>query len=123
MSAKGFIVIKKTYIAEALVRGSQFRVESMMLRLARAHNLCAPSPTARQRDAMRAAECMALTMEPASAFYNDPVVVLDFQVRRTELFEVHRFSLKSLYPSVIIAYNYCYSTCLGDMRNIEQFSS
>lgn len=45
-----------------------------------------------------AAECMPLIMEPLSAFYNSPLVVLDFQ---------------SLYPSVMIAYNYCYSTCLG----------
>ena len=41
---------------------------------------------------------MPLIMEPLSAFYNSPLVVLDFQ---------------SLYPSVMIAYNYCYSTCLG----------
>jgi DNA polymerase elongation subunit (family B) len=33
-------------------------------------------------------------MEPQSAFYKGPLVVLDFQ---------------SLYPSVMIAYNYCYS--------------
>jgi DNA polymerase zeta len=45
-----------------------------------------------------AAECMPLIMEPLSAFYNSPLVVLDFQ---------------SLYPSVMVAYNYCYSTCLG----------
>jgi DNA polymerase zeta len=45
-----------------------------------------------------AAECMPLIMEPMSAFYSSPLVVLDFQ---------------SLYPSVMIAYNYCYSTCLG----------
>lgn len=41
---------------------------------------------------------MPLIMEPESAFYSDPLVVLDFQ---------------SLYPSLMIAYNYCYSTCLG----------
>lgn len=41
-----------------------------------------------------AAECQPLIMEPQSAFYKGPVVVLDFQ---------------SLYPSVMIAHNYCYS--------------
>ena len=51
-----------------------------------------------------AAECMPLVMEPYSAFYKGPVVVLDFQ---------------SLYPSVMIAYNYCYSTCLGRVQNFK----
>ena len=37
-------------------------------------------------------------MEPQSAFYTSPVLVLDFQ---------------SLYPSVMIAYNLCYSTFMG----------
>lgn len=40
-------------------------------------------------------------MEPKSDFYIDPVVVLDFQ---------------SLYPSMIIAYNLCYSTIMGKVN-------
>jgi DNA polymerase zeta len=47
---------------------------------------------------------MPLIMEPYSAFYKGPVVVLDFQ---------------SLYPSVMIAYNYCYSTCMGRIQNFK----
>ena len=39
-----------------------------------------------------------LILEPVSRMYTSPVVVLDFQ---------------SLYPSIVIAYNLCYSTCLG----------
>jgi len=45
---------------------------------------------------------MPLIMEPLSAFYKGPLVVLDFQ---------------SLYPSVMIAYNYCVRDSL-----IVQFS-
>ena len=41
-------------------------------------------------------------MEPRSVYYPDPVVVLDFQ---------------ALYPSMIIAYNLCFSTCLGKLKS------
>ncbi|XP_060525444.1 DNA polymerase zeta catalytic subunit isoform X2 [Cylas formicarius] len=83
---------------EVLSRGSQFRVESMMLRLAKPLNYIPVSPTVMQRARMKAPEYIPLVMEPESKMYNDPVIVLDFQ---------------SLYPSIIIAYNYCFTTCMG----------
>lgn len=57
---------------------------------------------------MRSPETIPLTMEPESGFYHDPVIVLDFQ---------------SLYPSIIIAYNYCFTTCLGKISHIENICS
>ncbi|XP_041353976.1 LOW QUALITY PROTEIN: uncharacterized protein LOC121371842 [Gigantopelta aegis] len=86
---------------DVLSRGSQYRVESMMLRLAKPMNFIPVSPSVQQRARMRAGECIPLTLEPKSQFYMDPVVVLDFQ---------------SLYPSIMIAYNYCFSTCLGRLE-------
>lgn len=83
---------------EVFSRGSQFRVESMMLRLAKPQNYIPVSPTVQQKANMRAPESLPLILEPESKFYVDPVIVLDFQ---------------SLYPSMIIAHNYCFTTCLG----------
>uniref|UniRef100_A0A8D9BNJ6 DNA polymerase n=1 Tax=Cacopsylla melanoneura TaxID=428564 RepID=A0A8D9BNJ6_9HEMI len=88
---------------EVLSRGSQFRVESIMLRLARLNNFVAASPSVKQRAHMRAPESLPLILEPESRLYTDPIIVLDFQ---------------SLYPSVIIAYNYCFSTCLGRVEHL-----
>ncbi|RAR07607.1 DNA polymerase zeta catalytic subunit [Stemphylium lycopersici] len=79
-------------------RGSQFKVESIMFRIAKPENFILVSPSRKQVGQQNALECLPLVMEPQSAFYSSPVLVLDFQ---------------SLYPSVMIAYNYCYSTCLG----------
>ena len=79
-------------------RGSQFKVESLMFRIAKPENYLLPSPSRKQVGQQNALECLPLVMEPQSAFYNSPMLVLDFQ---------------SLYPSVMIAYNYCYSTFLG----------
>ncbi|CAB4055014.1 REV3L [Lepeophtheirus salmonis] len=64
---------------EVISRGSQFRVESMMLRLAKSQNYVSLSPSVRQRARMRSGEYIPL----------------------------------SLYPSIIMAYNYCFTTCLG----------
>ncbi|KAF9396063.1 DNA polymerase zeta [Podila verticillata] len=81
-------------------RGSQYKVESLMVRLAKPENFIMITPSRAQVGAQRALEIIPMIMEPESGFYEDPVVVLDFQ---------------SLYPSVMIAYNYCYSTCLGKL--------
>ncbi|KAM7220031.1 hypothetical protein V8F06_004545 [Rhypophila decipiens] len=83
-------------------RGSQFKVESIMFRIAKPENFMLVSPSRKQVGGQNALECLPLTMEPQSAFYNSPLLVLDFQ---------------SLYPSVMIAYNYCYSTFLGRIVN------
>ncbi|GFO03605.1 DNA polymerase zeta catalytic subunit-like [Plakobranchus ocellatus] len=89
---------------DVLARGSQIRVESMMLRLAKPLNFVPVSPSVNQRARQRAPECIPLTLEPESQLYTSPVVVLDFQ---------------SLYPSIMIAYNYCFSTCLGRLSCLE----
>lgn len=92
-----FIFIKVLFLAQ------QYRVESMMLRLAKPLNFIPVSPSIQQRARQKSAECIALNLEPESRFYVDPVVVLDFQ---------------SLYPSIMIAYNYCFSTCLGRVQHL-----
>ncbi|CAK7272704.1 DNA polymerase zeta [Sporothrix epigloea] len=84
--------------ASVLDRGSQFKVESVMLRVAKPENFVMPSPSHEQVGQQNAAECTPLVLEPRSNFYSSPVVVLDFT---------------SLYPSLVIAYNFCYSTYAG----------
>ncbi|XP_050928012.1 LOW QUALITY PROTEIN: DNA polymerase zeta catalytic subunit [Lates calcarifer] len=86
-----------------LTRGSQYRVESMMLRVAKPLNYIPVTPSIQQRAQQRAPQCIPLVMEPESRFYSNSVVVLDFQ---------------SLYPSIVIAYNYCFSTCLGHIDSL-----
>lgn len=90
---------------EVWSRGSQLRVESMMFRLAHTQGFVLPSVTPSQRIKMQAPEQLQLVMEPISKVYFDPVIVLDFQ---------------SLYPSMVIAYNYCFSTIFGKVAMLEE---
>ncbi|KAK6743638.1 hypothetical protein RB195_010743 [Necator americanus] len=92
---------------EVWSRGSQLRVESMMFRLAHTQGYVLPSVTVSQRTNMEAPEQLQLIMEPFSKVYFDPVIVLDFQ---------------SLYPSMVIAYNYCFSTVLGKVCELERMA-
>ncbi|KAM9928472.1 hypothetical protein OXX80_009990 [Metschnikowia pulcherrima] len=86
-------------------RGSQFKVESLMMRIAKTENALLNSPSKAHVHAMRPLEVVPLIMEPESNFYKSPLVVLDFQ---------------SLYPSIMIAYNYCYSTLIGRLEGYRQ---
>lgn len=83
-------------------RGSQYKVESLMFRIAKPENFILISPSKHQVGGQNSLECLPLVMEPQSGFYSSPVLVLDFQ---------------SLYPSIMIAYNLCYSTFLGRVVN------
>ncbi|KAI8058211.1 hypothetical protein BDF22DRAFT_664475, partial [Syncephalis plumigaleata] len=87
-----------------LTRGSQFKVESLLLRVAKLSNYVLLSPTRKEVAGQRALEYIPLVMEPYEGYYKDPTLVLDF---------------RSLYPSLIIAYNICYSTCLGNLWRNE----
>jgi DNA polymerase zeta len=83
-----------------------------MIRIAKPESFVLVSPSKQQVRIIRchrwlqvglqnAPDAIPLIAEPESKYYNHPIVVLDFQ---------------SLYPSVMIAYNLCYSTCLGRVR-------
>ncbi|KAJ3760352.1 hypothetical protein EV360DRAFT_93611 [Lentinula raphanica] len=85
-------------------RGSQFKVESFMFRIAKPESFVLISPSKSDVGKQNAAECLPLIMEPQSALYTSPLVVLDFQ---------------SLYPSLMISQNMCYSTCLGRVMDFQ----
>lgn len=86
-------------------RGSQFKVESILSRLCKQENYILNSPSKFQVHLMKPLQQIPLIMEPESNFYKSPLVVLDFQ---------------SLYPSIVIAYNYCYSTLLCRLSEFEE---
>uniref|UniRef100_A0A0N5C422 DNA polymerase n=1 Tax=Strongyloides papillosus TaxID=174720 RepID=A0A0N5C422_STREA len=91
---------------EAITRGSQFRVESMLYRQCLKENYVGPSVSVHNRVKMPSPETFPLVMEPISGIYREPILVLDFQ---------------SLYPSMCMAYNYCFSTCLGKINEWGSF--
>jgi DNA polymerase zeta len=90
---------------EVLSRGSQFRVESTLLRFAHPLGYVMVSPSKEQVMLQNRQEGIALVLEPRSGFYRDPVLVLDF---------------RSLYPSVAIAYNLCYCSLRGKVSEADR---
>ncbi|CAD8122430.1 unnamed protein product [Paramecium sonneborni] len=83
-------------------RGSQFKIESILNRVTKLNNYLLLSATRIQVSTQKILECMPLVVEPPKIFTVDPLIVLDFQ---------------SLYPSIMIAYNLCFSTCLGSIKD------
>lgn len=84
-----------------MTRGSQFRVEAILSKISKSTDHLLLSASVDQVKNQNQLEIIPLVIEPDRKFYVDPVIVVDFQ---------------SLYPSVIIAYNICFSTCLGKIE-------
>ena len=76
-------------------------IEAAISRVAKAHEYLLLSATMKQVSQQPVLKCQALILEPPKQFFCDPVAVLDFQ---------------SLYPSIMISHNLCFSTCLGNIR-------
>ncbi|KAL7717053.1 DNA polymerase [Entamoeba marina] len=91
-------------IREEIERGTQYKEESCLSRLCLEKGYEMFSPTQQDLAKMRATECRALVMEPQSGYHGDPIIVLDFL---------------SMYPTTAIAYNICYSTCLGYVHDLN----
>ncbi|CAM9288465.1 unnamed protein product [Ectocarpus sp. 8 AP-2014] len=84
-----------------LSRGQQIKVFSMLLRKTRSVNLLIPNLPKHAVD--QETYEGATVIEPKKAFYEEPIATLDFA---------------SLYPSIMQAYNLCYSTLVaGEDKN------
>jgi DNA polymerase zeta len=86
----------------SITKGSQYRVEGILCRVTKKMDFLLLSAS---RDQVKYQEQMIsvpFVQEPPKCIFYSPVVVLDFQ---------------SLYPSIMIAYNLCYATCLGKLRD------
>jgi len=103
-----------------------------MFRIAKPQRYMLLSPTRDQVASQNAMEVQPLILEPRSRMYTSPVVVLDFQslypsvVRPcdvcvgTHLQSPHWFGrCPHFVSSQMIAYNMCFSTCLGRLEHSE----
>ena len=83
-----------------LTRGQQIKVVSQLLRKAKEQNLLIPAMKVDVGDEFEG----ATVIEPIKGYYDVPISTLDFS---------------SLYPSIMIAHNLCYTTLL---RNKDSYS-
>ncbi|KAJ3102438.1 DNA-directed DNA polymerase delta [Phlyctochytrium planicorne] len=84
-----------------LSRGQQIKVVSQLYRKAREEGLLIPSLNSEGSDEQYEG---AIVIEPEKGFYEDPIATLDFT---------------SLYPSIMMAHNLCYSTYLPDLATAK----
>lgn len=84
-----------------LTRGQQIKVISQILREARKHNYLLPAIPVTTGEEFEG----ATVLSPMTGYYNTPIATLDFA---------------SLYPSIIIAHNLCYTTLLNKQA-VEKF--
>jgi len=78
-----------------LTRGQQIKVISQILREAKQHNYLLPTIPISSGEEFEG----ATVLEPMTGYYSVPIATLDFA---------------SLYPSIIIAHNLCYTTLLNN---------
>ncbi|KAI3647326.1 hypothetical protein MP228_007547 [Amoeboaphelidium protococcarum] len=84
-----------------LSRGQQIKVVSQLYRKAKEENLVIPAMKSEGSDEQYEG---ATVIEPKRAFYKDPIATLDFS---------------SLYPSIMMAHNLCYSTLVMNNQVID----
>lgn len=87
-----------------LTRGQQIKVISQLYRKALEVNLVIPALKSEGSDEQYEG---ATVIEPKKAYYRHPIATLDFS---------------SLYPSIMMAHNLCYSTLIMDTRVIDHLN-
>jgi DNA polymerase delta subunit 1 len=87
-----------------LTRGQQIKVVSQLYRKAMSEDLLIPSMDVEGSDEQYEG---ATVIEPVKGFYQVPIATLDFT---------------SLYPSIMMAHNLCYSTYLQDKNHADRYN-
>ena len=86
-----------------LTRGQQIKVMSQLYRKCRKEGLLIPTAARKAQEGDKFEG--ATVIEPKKGFYREPVATLDFA---------------SLYPSIMMAHNLCYSTLVKGPQNIAR---